>query len=61
MFGKTETDTEGSVSEHTTNGDKPGLWDNIRKKKDKMGKNYRPAKPGDKDRPDPEQWKKLTK
>jgi hypothetical protein len=42
-------------------GDKQGLWDNIRKKKDRMGKKYRPAKPGDKDRPDPEQWKKLTK
>lgn len=40
---------------------KPGLWDNIRKKKERMGKNYKPAKPGDKDRPDPEQWKKLTK
>jgi len=40
---------------------KPGLWDNIRKKKEKMGKNYRPAKPGDKDRPDSDQWKKLTK
>ncbi|NBU33490.1 hypothetical protein EBZ38_13945 [bacterium] len=40
---------------------KPGLWDNIRKKKDRMGKKYRPAKPGDKNRPDPEQWKKLTK
>lgn len=61
MFGETETDTESSNSEHATNGDKPGLWDNIRKKKEKMGKNYRPAKPGDKDRPDPEQWKKLTK
>jgi hypothetical protein len=41
--------------------DKPGLWDNIRKKKEKEGKNYRPAKPGDKDRPDSDQWKKLTK
>jgi len=40
---------------------KPGLWDNIRKKKEKDGKKYRPAKPGDKDRPDPDQWKKLTK
>jgi hypothetical protein len=40
---------------------RPGLWDNIRKKKEKMGKNYRPAKRGDKDRPDPDQWKKLTK
>jgi hypothetical protein len=40
--------------------DKQGLWDNIRKKKEREGKNYRPAKPGDKDRPDPKQWKKLT-
>lgn len=42
-------------------GKKPGLWDNIRKKKEREGKNYRPAKPGDKDRPDSDQWKKLTK
>lgn len=41
--------------------DRPGLWENIRKKKEREGKNYKPAKPGDKDRPDPEQWKKLTK
>jgi hypothetical protein len=47
--------------EETESQDKPGLWENIRKKKEKMGKNYRPAKPGDKDRPDPEQWTKLTK
>jgi len=40
---------------------KPGLWENIRKKKDRMGKKYKPAKTGDKDRPDPEQWNKLTK
>jgi hypothetical protein len=51
------------VSEAADNisaADRPGLWENIRKKKEKMGKNYKPAKPGDKDRPDPEQWKKLT-
>jgi len=42
-------------------GDKPGLWDNIRKKKERMGKTYKPAKPGDKDRPDPGQWNNLTK
>jgi len=41
--------------------DRPGLWENIRKKKEKEGKNYKPAKPGDKDRPDPKMWKKLTK
>jgi hypothetical protein len=39
----------------------PGLWENIRKKKQREGKNYKPAKPGDKGRPDPKQWKKLTK
>lgn len=41
--------------------ERPGLWENIRKKKQREGKKYKPAKPGDKDRPDPEQWKKLTK
>lgn len=46
----------------TTEGaSKPGLWENIRRKKERMGKKYKPAKPGDKDRPDPEQWNKLTK
>ena len=36
---------------------KPGLWDNIRKKKEREGKKYKPAKPGDPDRPNPESWK----
>ena len=52
------------VSEAADNieaADKPGLWENIRKKKDREGKNYKPAKPGDKDRPDPEAWKKAQK
>ena len=49
-----------SQAADTTVAKKPGLWDNIRKKKKKEGKNYRPAKRGDKDRPDSEQWKKLT-
>lgn len=40
---------------------KRGLWDNIRDKKKRMGKNYRPAKPGDKDRPDAKSWKKAQK
>ena len=40
-------------------GAKKGLWDNIREKKKRMGKNYKPAKPGDKDRPEPEAWKKA--
>tara|TARA_B100001564_G_scaffold173205_1_gene145748 strand:+ start:5727 stop:6353 length:627 start_codon:yes stop_codon:yes gene_type:complete len=38
---------------------KPGLWENIRKKKEREGKDYKPAKKGDKDRPDPEAWKKA--
>lgn len=40
---------------------KQGLWDNIRKKKKREGKDYKPAKPGDKDRPDPDSWKKAQK
>lgn len=48
-------------SDTTESSSKPGLWDNIRKKKEKEGKKYKPAKPGDPDRPDPKQWKRLTK
>lgn len=40
--------------------DRPGLWENIRRKKQREGDDYRPAKPGDKDRPNKDQWKKLT-
>tara|TARA_R110000782_G_scaffold106567_3_gene194856 strand:+ start:12 stop:701 length:690 start_codon:yes stop_codon:yes gene_type:complete len=40
---------------------KDGLWDNIRKKKKRMGDNYRPAKTGDKDRPSKQSWKKAQK
>jgi len=43
----------------TMSGDKPGLWENIQKKKEREGKNYKPAKPGDPDRPDPESFKKA--
>ena len=48
-------------NDNTLGGSKPGLWENIRKKKEKMGKKYKPAKPGDKDRPDPDAWKKAQK
>lgn len=49
-------------SDDTTEGsNRPGLWENIRKKRERMGKKYKPAKPGDKDRPDSKTWKKLTK
>jgi hypothetical protein len=36
-----------------------GLWYNIQQKKKRMGKNYRPAKPGSKDRPSEEALKKA--
>jgi hypothetical protein len=38
-----------------------GLWHNIREKKKRMGKNYRPAKPGSKDYPDEKSLKKAQK
>jgi hypothetical protein len=40
-------------------GAKKGLWDNIREKKKRMGKNYKPAKPGSKDYPEKEAYKKA--
>lgn len=49
------------AADTSVKADRPGLWENIRKKKEREGKKYRPAKKGDKDRPDTEQWKKLTK
>jgi hypothetical protein len=36
-----------------------GLWDNIRKKKERMGKNYRPAKSGEEGRPEKDAWEKA--
>jgi hypothetical protein len=54
MFTKETDDT-------TVSGSRPGLWDNIRKKKEREGKKYKPAKRGDEDRPDPDTWNKLTK
>ena len=38
---------------------KRGLWENIRRKKKRMGKKYRAAKPGDKDYPDEKSLKKA--
>jgi hypothetical protein len=40
---------------------KKGLWDNIRDKKKREGKDYKPAKPGDKDRPKKDAWEKAQK
>jgi hypothetical protein len=39
--------------------ERPGLWENIRRKKKREGKNYKPAKVGDKDRPSPDAWEKA--
>ena len=52
---------EGEVEENIESEDETeaGLWENIRKKKKRMGKNYKPAKPGSKDRPSKEAWKKA--
>jgi hypothetical protein len=36
-----------------------GLWDNIRDKKKRMGKKYKPAQPGSPDRPSENSWKKA--
>ena len=51
---------EGSEAGHAP-GHKKGLWENIRDKKRRMGKNYKPAKPGDKDRPSKEALEKAQK
>jgi len=56
-----DKDYPGVTTPDSFAGKKPGLWNNIRKKKERMGKNYRPAKPGQKDRPDPDSWKQAQK
>ena len=57
---KGEEDSEQEVEETEETAEaKTGLWENIRKKKKRMGKNYKPAKPGSKDRPSKEAWKKA--
>ena len=52
---------QSDVDENSEAKSKPGLWENIRKKKEREGKKYKPAKPGDKDRPDPEAYKEAQK
>ena len=54
--GEDETLDQDSTKEDETEA---GLWENIQKKKKRMGKNYRPAKPGDKDYPSKEAIKKA--
>jgi hypothetical protein len=50
---------EADLLEYDIAKERPGLWENIRRKKKREGKNYKPAKPGDKDRPEKEAWKKA--
>jgi hypothetical protein len=50
---------EADILEYDIAKARPGLWENIRRKKQREGKNYKPAKPGDKDRPSKEAWKKA--
>ena len=50
---------EADVLEYDIAKARPGLWENIRRKKQREGKNYKPAKPGDKDRPSKESWEKA--
>jgi hypothetical protein len=47
----------GEASEEYIVAEKKGLWENIRDKKKREGKNYKPAKPGDPDRPSKDAWK----
>jgi hypothetical protein len=56
--GEESTEEPVEETEETTEA-KTGLWENIRKKKKRMGKNYKPAKPGSKDRPSKKAWKKA--
>jgi len=42
-----------------SNAENKGLWHNIQKKKERMGKNYRPAKPGSEAYPDKKSFEKA--
>ena len=53
-----EKETE-SLLEIDIQAKSKGLWYNIQQKKKRMGKNYRPAQEGSKDRPSPEAIKKA--
>jgi len=52
-------DSEEILLEVDIQAKNKGLWHNIREKKKRMGKNYKPAKPGSPDRPSKEAWKKA--
>ena len=52
-------DKSDKKTEEKSDAKGKGLWHNIREKKKREGKNYKPAKPGDKDYPDPKSLKKA--
>jgi len=53
------TKGEEITLEAEVQGKNKGLWYNIQQKKKRMGKNYRPAKPGSPDRPTKDAFKKA--
>jgi hypothetical protein len=56
-----DKDSKEEEPKEKSEAERKGLWHNIREKKKREGKNYRPAKPGDKDYPDPKSLKKAQK
>jgi hypothetical protein len=59
-FGCAEEDEQKEITlEAEVQGKNKGLWYNIQQKKKRMGKNYRPAKPGSPDRPSKDAFKKA--
>ena len=50
-----------SSGEQSFSESKKGLWYNIQQKRKRMGKNYKPAKPGEKGRPEAKAWKNASK
>jgi len=52
IAGNCECDEKEILFEVDIISNRKGLWYNIQQKKKKMGKNYKPAKPGEKDYPE---------
>ena len=50
---------DGEVLEWDWAADRPGLWENIRRKKEREGKNYKPAKTEKEGRPTQDQLKRA--
>ena len=59
IYSKEPLEMEDEQSVENVDAGKMGLWENIREKKRRMGKNYKPAKPGSKDYPNKDAYKKA--